>query len=296
VIGLSQAAAHVRLHRGRILVLKIGGACLEPPAVRAEFVRQVAAVHALGALPVVVHGGGPQTGRLQETLGEKPRLVDGRRITSPVALRALRLALLGELNPELAAALTAAGAPAVGLCGASANLLLARRRCAAATSRGTTDFGEVGGRIAVDPRSLHLLLGAGFLPVVAPPAADGRGGFLNVNADLAAAELATALGAAKLILLTDAPGILRVPDDPASLVSALSLDGLGALEKRGALRGGMKVKAAAIRRALDGGVERVHVVPGRQPGALLEELYTTQGHGTLITREEQRIPEEVAAG
>jgi acetylglutamate kinase len=130
--------------------------------------------------------------------------------------------------------------------------------------------------------------------VVCPPAGDGAGGFLNVNADLTAAALAVALGAAKLVMLTGAPGILSNPNDPASLLSALSLAELDSLEEAGALKGGMRVKSAAIRAALYGGVGRVHVVSGGDEHSLLQELYTNKGAGTLVTREPERAPEGAA--
>jgi acetylglutamate kinase len=288
---LFRAAPHVRLHRGKVFVVKAGGGTIAKPAAIRQFARQAAVVHALGARIVVVHGGGPQTDALQRLLGEEPRMVDGRRVTTATAMRALRMATAGELSGEVVAALAAEGAPAVGVSGASSGLLVAKRRAPARTSEGLVDFGEVGDVQSVDPRPLCALLDGGYVPVVCPPAGDGSGGFLNVNADLTAASIAVALGAAKLVMLTGAPGILGNPSDPSSLLSALSLAELDALEESGALRAGMRVKAAAIRAALYGGVGRVHVVSGSDPEALLQELYTTQGAGTLVTREPEKAPE-----
>lgn len=291
MIDLFKAAPHIRLHRGATMVIKVGGGALARPANVRAFARQISILQALGARVVIVHGGGPQTDALQRLLGEEPRMVDGRRVTSPVGLRALRMATMGELNSELAAALTAEGAPAVGLCGASGHVLEAARRKPIVTSEGVVDFGEVGDLEATDPTLLTTLLDKGFVPVVAPPAGDGQGGFLNVNADLAAASIAVAMKARKLVLATGAPGILRDANDPHSLVSALTLPDLIGMEASGALQAGMKVKAKAIRLALEGGVGRVHVVSGSDPEALLVELYTTQGAGTLVTREPERAPE-----
>jgi acetylglutamate kinase len=283
------------LHRGKTFVIKAGGGTIAKAAAIRQFARQVAVVHALGARVVVVHGGGPQTDALQRMLGEEPRMVDGRRVTTSVAMRALRMATAGELNGEVVASLVAEGAPAVGVSGASSGLLLAKRRAPTRTSQGVVDFGEVGDVQSVDPRPLLALLDGGFIPVVCPPAGDGNGGFLNVNADLTAASIAVALGAAKLVMLTGAPGILSNPKDPSSLLSALSLGELDSLEESGALRDGMRVKAAAIRAALYGGVGRVHVVSGGDEESLLAELYTTQGAGTLVTREPEKAPENDAA-
>jgi acetylglutamate kinase len=165
--------------------------------------------------------------------------------------------------------------------------LIARKRPPVATSEGEVDFGAVGDLVGVDVVPLRALLEAGRVPVVSPPASDGLGGLLNVNADFMAAGLAAALGAAKLVLVTGAPGILTDPADPASLVSALALAELDALESAGKIRGGMLAKASAIRRAIAGGVGRVHVVSGTAPAALLIELYTNHGAGTLVTRERE---------
>lgn len=288
---LFKAAPHVRLHRGKTFVIKAGGGTIAKTAAIRQFARQVAVVHALGARVVVVHGGGPQTDALQRLLGEEPRMVDGRRVTTPTAMRALRMATAGELSGEVVACLAAEGAPAVGVSGASSGVLVAKRRAPMRTTEGTVDFGEVGDVQSVDPKPLLALIEDGFIPVVCPPAGDGNGGFLNVNADLTAASIAVALGAAKLVMLTGAPGILSNPADPSSLLSALSIADLDAMEESGALKGGMRVKAAAIRAALYGGVGRVHVVSGGDDQSLLAELYTTQGAGTLVTREPEKAPE-----
>jgi acetylglutamate kinase len=290
-LDLFRAAPHVRLHRGRIVVIKVGGGTVARPAGLERFARQVAVVEALGSRVVVVHGGGPQTDAVQRALGDEPRMVDGRRVTSPAALRALRMATAGELNGSVVAALIAAGVPAVGVTGAS--VVRADRRPPVPTSEGMVDFGEVGDVTSVDPTPLLALLESVSVPVLCPPAGDGRGGFLNVNADLVAAATATALGAEKLVLLTGAPGVLSDPADPGSLLSALSISELDELDANGALAAGMSVKAAAIRAALRGGVSRAHVVSGDDPDALLRELYTNQGSGTLVTAEPQRAPAAV---
>jgi len=280
---LHRAAPHVRAQRGKTLVVKIGGACLARPRLLRAFAEQLAVVQALGARPVVVHGGGPQTDALLRQLGEQPRKVDGRRVTSPQALQALQWTVGGELNGALAAAISAAGATAAGV-GAAA-LVTATRRPPVKTTEGLTDFGQVGDVTAVDPAPALGLLEAGVVPVIGPPAGDGDGGFLNVNADSLAAALAVALVAEKLVLLSDVGGVRRDPADAESLISTLSLAQLEQLGAGGALVGGMAVKATAVAEALRGGVPRVHLVSGLDPEALLVELYTNHGAGTLVTAE-----------
>ncbi len=281
---LLRAASHVRMHRGKTFVIKVGGGPLGKSATLVRLARQIAAIDALGSRVVVVHGGGPQTDAWQRLLGEEPIMVDGRRVTSPLALKALRLATNGELNGDLTGALLAENAPAVGILGAS--VLTARRR----PPTPAVDFGEVGDLTGVDAAPLRALLDLRKVPVLGPPASDGAGGFLNVNADLAAAAVAVELRAEKLVLVTSAPGVLRDPSDPSSLVSSLSRVELDAFDRAGALQGGMKVKATAVRNALDGGVPRVHVVSGLDPEALLVELYTNHGSGTLVTRDPEQAP------
>jgi acetylglutamate kinase len=290
VIDLFRASEYARLHRGQVVVVKVGGGCLAGPGRRRSLARQLSVLASLGARLVVVHGGGPQTGELQVLLGEEPRTVDGRRVTTPTGLRALRMATAGEVNGEWTAALCAAGAPAVGLCAASAGMVVGARRPPMETSEGVIDLGLVGDVQSVDPAPLDALLAAELVPVVCPPVADGAGGILNLNADLLAAELACSLGAAKLVLATEAAGVLSAPSDPTSVLSTLTLAELGDLADQGALQDGMAVKAAAVRRALEGGVARVHVVSGTTAEDLLGELYTTHGTGTLVTLERETAP------
>lgn len=284
MIELASSAPFVRKHRDQVFVIKVGGACLARPRHRDALVRQIALIHAFGAKIVVVHGGGPQTDELTRQLGEEPSKVGGRRVTSEIGLRALRMSTCGILNGDLVAKLASEGAPAVGVGGASAGLLVAKRRPPQILDGDVIDFGEVGDVQSCDPTCVEALLDRGMIPVICPPASDGGGGHLNVNADLAAAEIAVGLRARKLVLVTDASGVLADPGDPESLLSTLSLAELAALGAEGSFEGGMKVKATAIERALDGGVLRVHVVSGLEPEALVGELYTTEGTGTLITQ------------
>ncbi len=291
---LEKALPHVRAHRGKLFLVKIGGACVARPALVRAFAHQVAAVQTLGAHVVVVHGAGPQTDAHQRALGEEPRKVAGRRITTPIALRALQQATAEELNGALRTALEAEGVATVGGDAAQQQALIAARRPPVEIDGETVDFGAVGDVVSVRTEALFAALENDAVPVLCPPASDGRGGLLNVNADLAAAHIAIAMQAEKLVLLTEAPGVLANPDDASSLTSTLCLDELGQLEQQGALRGGMRVKIAAARLALTSGVANVHVVSGLHPDALLGELYTTHGSGTWITSAPQGLP--AAAG
>jgi acetylglutamate kinase len=223
--------------------------------------------------------------------------VAGRRITSPQVLEAAKMVFRGQLSTNLVSSLIRQGEQAVGLSGVDGGIVQARRRPEALVTddsgaRVTVDYGEVGDVVAVDPKVVRAVLGADAIPVLSPLGADREGRVFNVNADTVAAEIALAMGAAKLVLLTRIPGILADPDDPESLLHWTDLAQLDELETKGALRGGMRPKVAAVRRALRGGVARVHIIDGRRDGALLEEVFTTDGCGTLVVPEADEAPAE----
>jgi acetylglutamate kinase len=308
VAALRQAVPYIRLFKGKTFVVKVGGVALgndsggrpsaaeaAPPAM-VRVLEQVHVLHQVGIRVVLVHGGGPQSTALSRALGAEPRFVAGRRITDDAALEVATLVLNGAVNTRLLAACRAVGLPAVGLSGVAAGLVLARRRgpvtvAAAAAGGGgagaadggmVVDYGHVGDVEGVDPAVLETLLAAGMVPVVSPLSADERGALLNVNADTAAAALAVALRAEKLLLLTGAPGILERPGDPSSLVSLTDLAGLARLRERGCLEDGMLPKASSIESALRGGVRRVHIVGAAVTDGLLAEVFTNEGAGTLV--------------
>lgn len=285
MIDISTAADYLRLFRNRVFVIKLGGACLERPGLVAELARQIAIVDACGARPVIVHGAGPQVDLVQRRLGEEPVKVAGRRVTTPAALAALIEVARRQIGPLLSTGLERRGAkprlvPAE-------EVVFAERRPPMDIEGTRVDFGLVGDIRRVDVAPLLELCAAGFVPILSPPVgsladSDER---LNANADLLGAQIAIALGADKLMLCSSAAGVLADPADPRSALSTLSLAQLDELETKGAIQGGMKVKARATRDALAGGVPRVHVVSGVEPEALLGELFTAHGTGTLVTRE-----------
>lgn len=283
IAGLRHAIPYVRLFRGRTFVIKLGGETLAEDHLLLPLLEQVEVLGQLGIHVVLVHGGGPQTTALATRLGLPTRIVDGRRVTDAATLEASVLALAGQANTRVLSAARRAGLAAVGLTGLDGNLLTASQRPPVTAANGElVDYGHVGDLEAVDIRLLARLAEAGFVPVIASLAAAADGAPLNVNADTVAAALAVALGAAKLILAVAIPGILERADDPHSVISLVDLPGLEALAAAGALSGGMLPKAAAIRQALAGGVPRVHVIPAGAPDALLAEVFTNEGVGTMV--------------
>lgn len=287
IAALRHAVPYLALFRGKTFVVKLGGAALAEPRALAAVVEQVAALHHLGVRVVVVHGGGPQATELAGALGVPVRQVAGRRVTDDATLAVVVRALNGDANTALLAACRAARLPAVGLSGVDGDLLIARRRppVEVAGEPAPVDYGHVGDPVAVDPRLLLHLLDGGFVPVVSPLAADAEGRLLNANADGVAAELAVALRAEKLLILVDTPGLLEDVGEPGSLVSYVDLAGLESRRASGAIAGGMLPKARAIADALRGGVPRAHLVSWRSPDALLLEVFSNEGAGTLIVPE-----------
>lgn len=284
-VGLREALPYMRLFKGKTFVVKAGGALLADAAATREVLEQVDALRHLGIRVVLVHGGGAQASTLSRSLGSEPRFVAGRRVTDEAALQAAVLTLNGEANTALLAACRALDIAAVGLSGVDSGLVRARRRPPVVVDGETIDYGHVGDVVSVNPGVLESLLADGKLPVVSPIAADDDGNLLNCNADGIAAAIAVAMRAVKLVLLTDVPGLLERAEDPRSLVSYVDLEGLRVMRQRGVLAGGMAPKTAAIESALNGGVERAHLVSWRVPDGLLAELFTNQGSGTLVVRE-----------
>jgi acetylglutamate kinase len=292
--GLTRALPYIRLYKGRVFVIKLGGVLGSDAAALRQVAEQVSVLREVGIRVVLVHGGGPQTTALGERLGVEARFVNGRRVTSPEALEAAVMTLNGSINTSVLAACRAVHLPTVGISGVDAGLLRARVRPPVEMDLGqgpvTVDFGEVGDLVSVDRSVPERLLAAGFVPVVSPISADDDGRLLNVNADTVAATIACALDAEKLIFLTETPGILEDRNDPHSMISFTDLAGRAAMEARGALAGGMLPKVNSARAALFGGVRRVHIVGFRQRLSLLVEVFTNEGAGTLIVKDVAELP------
>ena len=293
IAGLKGALRYVRAYRDQAFVVKLGGDVLKDPAVLDQVAGQLALLHSLGIRLVVVHGGGPQASELQVRLGQTPEMVAGRRVTDAAALEAVKMTFAGTLNTDLVAALREHEIQAVGLTGVDGDLLTAKRRPPVrvvddAGVERTVDYGHVGDIASVDPRVVTSLLDARFVPVIASLAGDGEGDVYNVNADTVAETVAVALRAMKLIFLTAVPGVLRDRNDPSTLVTFADPDDLAGLMASGALAGGMRPKVEACIRAATGGVERTHIIDGRAPDALLLEVFTGAGIGTMIVGRKEK--------
>jgi acetylglutamate kinase len=274
---LVEALPYIRRFSGKTVVVKYGGNAIAGTAATDAldvFAQDIVLMRLVGMRPIVVHGGGPQISALMSRLGKTAEFRDGLRVTDAETVDIARMVLVGQVNPQLVAAINAHGNYAVGVSGGDAGLLRAVRH--------DGDLGFVGTIDAVDPRILDGLLADEFIPVVATIGADATGQAYNINADTVAGAIAEALGAEKLVYLTDVDGLRRVVDDPASLIHQTTADELAQLLADGSVAGGMIPKVASCIHAVRHGVARAHILDGRVPHVLLLELFTDEGIGTMI--------------
>ncbi|NQV10312.1 MAG: acetylglutamate kinase [Cyanobacteria bacterium] len=272
---LSEALPYIQRFSGRRVVVKYGGAAMVNEALREAVFRDLALLACVGLQPVVVHGGGPEINQWLSRMSIEPRFVDGLRVTDAETMDVVEMVLVGRVNKQIVNGLNRLGGRAVGLSGSDGGLVEAR-------VWGDGSHGLVGDVAAVNPDVLAPLLENGYIPVISSVAANPQGQSHNINADTVAGELAAALQAEKLILLTDTPGILRDRDDPGSLLRQLSLSEARELIASGVVDGGMTPKTECCIRALAQGVGAAHIVDGRVPHALLLEVFTDAGIGTMV--------------
>jgi acetylglutamate kinase len=289
-IALEKAAVLVdalpwleRFH-GKIVVVKYGGNAMSSPALQRSFAEDIVFLRYAGLKPVVVHGGGPQITEHLTRLGIASEFRGGLRVTTPEAMTVVRMVLVGQVNGDVVNLINDHGPFAVGLSGEDGGLLTGERRPAIVDGE-PVDIGQVGDVVAVDPATVHALIDAGRVPVIATVARGLDGLSYNVNADTAAASIAVAVGAEKLVVLTDVEGLYA--DWPASteIISQIAVDDLETMLPT--LSSGMVPKMEACARAVRGGVNRAHVLDGRVPHALLLEVFTSEGVGTMV------LPKEV---
>jgi acetylglutamate kinase len=276
---LIEALPYIREFRGKTVVIKYGGAAMEQGDLKQTFALDVILLRLVGINPVIVHGGGPQIGALMKRLGKEPRFVGGMRVTDADTVEIVEMVLVGKINKEIVALINHHGGRAVGLSGKDAELLRARRRPHRLPNGEEVDIGLVGEVEHVNPEPIRLLEEHGFIPVIAPVAMGPGGETYNINADLVAGEMAAALGAEKLIHLTDVQGI---QDGRGRLCSTLSRKDAERMVQDGVIEGGMLPKVESSLRALQGGTAKAHILDGRVPHVILLELFTREGIGTEI--------------
>jgi acetylglutamate kinase len=272
---LTEALPWIKSLYGLTVVIKYGGAAMTDPALRVQVASDVVLMKLVGMNPVVVHGGGPDISSYMERLGMEVRFHQGLRVTTDEGMELVKMVLVGKVNKELVSAINAHGNLAVGVAGDDGNMIVARQM--------DPELGRVGEVTAIDTTVVTNLIEDGFIPVVATVAAGEDGGSFNINADTVAGDLAAALGAAKVIFLTDVDGLYRDFEDKSSLISKLSLAEVEEMIAADTLSAGMIPKISGCARAMRGGVERAHILNGTVSHALLLEVYTDEGVGTMIT-------------
>jgi acetylglutamate kinase len=276
---LADALPYIRRFSGKTVVVKYGGNALAGATSGAdglaEFAADIVLMHSVGMRPVVVHGGGPQIGDMLKQLGKESTFVDGLRVTDADTLDVVRMVLVGKVNREIVAAVNVHGPLAIGLSGEDASLLEAKPV--------DEKLGFVGDVTAVNTDVLDRLMAEELIPVIATIGVDDKGQAYNINADTAAGAIAAALGAEKLVYLTDIEGIRSDVNDPSSRLSTVTADHVGALINDGTIGTGMIPKVQACVAAVQGGVGVAHILDGRVPRALLLEIFTPEGIGTMVT-------------
>ena len=284
---LRQSLPYINKFKNKTFVVKIGGEIADDEAVLHAFCEEVALLAQVGIRVVMVHGGGKQATELSKQLGIKPRMVEGRRVTDEQTLDVVMMVFAGKINTEILAAVREAGVEAVGISGVDGGIVNAVKRPPKKVLNEKTgkeeivDYGHVGDIESIDPKLLTTLLNADFLPIMASLGGDDDGNILNINADTVAAEVASALKAEKLILVTDVEGILR---GDKTLISRVTPEEIAQLIKDGVIKGGMIPKAQSAVEALKDGVQSVHIISGKKPSTLLAEVFTEAGSGTMIHR------------
>lgn len=273
---LIEALPYLRQFRGHTVVVKYGGAAMVDASLRTEVLKDIVLLDHVGLHPVVVHGGGPEISEMMRRLDKEPQFVEGHRVSDAETVEIAQMVLTGKTNPELASAIQQHGGRGIGLCGKDGGMVRARKRA------GAQDLGFVGEVAEVNPSLVRGLIAQGFIPVIAPIASDAEGNTYNINADHFAGRIAGPAGASKLVLLTDVRGVFEDRSRPETLVSELNADTVKTMIDAGRIESGMIPKVQACLDALDGGVDRCHIIDGRLPHALLMELFTDVGIGTMV--------------
>jgi acetylglutamate kinase len=272
---LSEALPYIQQFAGKTIVVKYGGAAMKDSALKDQVIRDVVFMSCVGLRPVLVHGGGPEINTWLDKLGIEPQFKNGLRVTDAPTMEVVEMVLVGRVNKEIVSLINQAGGSAVGICGKDGNLITARP----SDAEGVGFVGEVS---SVNTSLIEALVKSGHIPVISSVAADETGQAYNINADTVAGEIAAALGAEKLILLTDTAGILRDYHDRSTLIPELTIAEARQLIEDGIVSGGMIPKVSCCVRSLAQGVRAAHILDGREPHSLLLEIFTDAGIGSMI--------------
>lgn len=285
---LIEALPYIRAFNGNIVVIKYGGSAMLDPQINKSIVQDIVLLKLVGLKPVIVHGGGPEINRMLDRVGIKSEFVEGLRVTTKETVEVVEMVLAGKVNKSIVSMINDQGGKAVGITGKDGKLLEATKM-----NKGYVDLGYVGEIAKVNTELIKTLIDNDFIPIVSPIGADDKGNTYNINADYAAVAIAGALKAEKLVFLTDVEGVLRDKGDPSSLISYLSTKQAKKYIEKGIIAGGMIPKVECCMKALYKGVSMVHILDGRVQHALILEIYTQKGIGTMIYDKEEELCKDV---
>lgn len=283
---LIEALPYMQEFYNSIMVIKVGGNAMVSSQIMEDIIKDVVLLRYVGIKPVIVHGGGPEITEKMERMGKKAEFFQGLRITDDETMEIARMVLVGNINTKIVSLIGVCGGKGIGLNGHDGRMILGHKQAAKKIVvdgiETEVDIGWVGECEVINPDVLHIVLENGYIPVISPIAVDAKGNALNINADIVAGDIAAALHAKKLILMTDVSGLLRNINDPDSHISRVTLDEIDHLIAEGIIQGGMipKLKGAAV--AVKNGVERAHIINGSVSHSMLLELFTDQGIGTMV--------------
>ncbi|MGI6034764.1 MAG: acetylglutamate kinase [Limnochordia bacterium] len=279
---LIEALPYIRTFFGRTFVIKYGGNAMIDDELKKSVMLDLILLKYVGVDPVLVHGGGPAINEMMGKLGKKPTFVSGLRVTDEETMEIAEMVLAGKVNKEIVSLISKYGGKAVGLSGKDGNMIIARKKVVMGEDNQEIDLGHVGEVEKINPQVIRILSKEGFIPVISSIGVGYQGESYNINADSVAGELAIALEAAKLILLTDVEGIYEHPNDPKTLISALHIEQARKLVASGNIGAGMIPKVEACIRAVENGVARTHIIDGRTKHSMLLEIFTDKGIGTMV--------------
>lgn len=279
---LIEALPYIKKFHGKKILIKYGGHAMVDEEAKSSTARDTVLLKYVGMKPLIVHGGGPEISRSMDKLGKEPKFIKGLRVTDEETMEIIEMVLVGKISTEIVSELIKHEGQAISLSGKDSSLIFAHKKEASKIDEEIVDLGLVGEVDCVNTDLLDMFLDNDYIPVISPVGIAKDGTSLNLNADTAAGEVASAVGAEKLIILTDVPGVLRDPDDPSSLIEKIKVDEIPGLIEEGVISGGMIPKIETCVDAIENGVKSCHIIDGRKKHSLLLEVFTTEGIGTMI--------------
>ena len=279
---LIEALPYIKKFHGKKILIKYGGHAMVDDEAKSSTARDTVLLKYVGMKPLIVHGGGPEISRSMDKLGKEPKFIKGLRVTDEETMEIIEMVLVGKISTEIVSELIKHDGQAISLSGKDSSLIFAHKKGASKIDEEVVDLGLVGEVDCINTDLLEMFLDNDYIPVISPVGIAKDGTSLNLNADTAAGEVASAVGAEKLIILTDVPGVLRDPSDPDSLIQKIRLDEIPGLIEEGIISGGMIPKIETCVNAIENGVKSCHIIDGRKKHSLLLEIFTTDGIGTMI--------------